>query len=186
MTYKKLSSGCPQDNAKKNAGYFSLVTFAWLNELLKQGNERPLENDDLPPLLKEDQSEELTQNLESLWFLSCNETRGQAKSKRLIKTARLWNALLRLVPASERVFVMMLASTITVVRVIQPLFLIGLLVELRKESPIYQKWIYLYAAGVCLCAWVIAIFKCHCHYRSVMIEMRMSSALLGLMYKKVE
>ena len=186
MIYEKLNSGSPHDNPKKNAGFFSLLTFAWLNGLLKQGSESPLENDDLPPLLKEDQSQELTQNLESLWFLSrCNETTGRAKSKRLIKTARLWHALLGLVPASEKVFVMMLTSTLTVVRVIQPLFLIGLLVELRKESPIYQKWSYLYAAGVCLCAWVIAIFKCHCDYRSAMIGMRMRSALLGLIYKKV-
>ena len=42
-------------------------TFSWLNNLLKQGSQRALENDDLPPLLKEDDNEALTKKLEKEW-----------------------------------------------------------------------------------------------------------------------
>ena len=155
-----------------------------MNELLKQGNKRPLENDDLPPLLKEDQSQELTQNLECLWFLSSNKS-GHIKCENWIKTARLWRALLRLVPTSEKVFVMTLAYLHMVLCVTQPLFLIGLIADLAKQYPLQQPWIYFHAAGVCLCTWLIVICKCHCDYRSSMIGMRLRSAILGLIYKKV-
>ena len=184
MAYEKLSSGSPPSNPKETAGCLSLLTFTWLNDLLKQGNERPLENDDLPPLLNEDQSQELTQHLEKEWSRSCEKT-GSVKYERWIKTSRLWLALLRMVPTSEKILVMMLASSYMVLHVMQPLFLIGLIAELMKESLVSQTWMYLYAAGVCLCTWLIAISKCHCDYRSSMIGMRIRSAVLGLLYKKV-
>ena len=172
------------ENPKRNAGFFSLLTFTWLNNLLRQGNKRPLENDDLPPLLKEDKSELLTQHLEKEWSLGCDESQ-QAKSQRWVKTARLWYALIRLVPTSERVLVMSLASLHSILRTAQPLFLIGVLGELMEGPSASQTWIYLYAAGVCLCTWLIAISQCHFDYRSSMVGMRMRSAILGLIYKKV-
>ena len=184
MDYEKLSSNSVPENPKQNAGFFSLLTFTWLNYLLRQGNKRPLENDDLPPLLKEDKSEPLTQHLEKEWSLGCDESQP-GKSHRWIKTARLWYALLRLVPTSERVLVMSLASLHAIVRISQPLFLIGMLAELMEKSSASQMWIYLYAAGVCLCTWLIAISQCHFDYRSSMVGMRMRSAILGLVYKKV-
>ena len=184
MSYERLNSGRPPENPKENAGFFSLLTFVWLNDLLKQGNEKPLENDNLPPLLKDDQSQALTQNLQTAW-LSSSENEPAKSIKRWLKTARLWLALLKIVPLSEKVLLMMLASSIAVFRVMQPLFLIGLLAELMKESLDSQRGIYLYASGVCLCTWFIAICKCHCDYRSSMVGMRMRSAILGLIYKKV-
>ena len=184
MDYQKLSSKTVPENPKHNAGFFSLLTFTWLNNLLRQGNKRPLENDNLPPLLKEDKSEPLTQHLEKEWSLGCDESQ-QGKSQRWLKTARLCSALIRLVPTSERVLVMSLASLNAIVRILQPLFLIGMLAELMEESPAFRMWIYLYAAGVCLCTWLIAISQCHFDYRSSMVGMRMRSAILGLVYRKV-
>lgn len=184
MNYEKLSSETQPENPKKNAGFFSLLTFAWLNDLLKQGNKRPLENDDLPPLLKEDQNEALVEHLQKEWILICDESKP-GESKGWMKTAKLWGAFLRIVPVSEILVVVSLAALHVTLRIMQPLFLIGLLSELMEESRVLKRWIYFHAAGVCLCAWLIAIFKCHCDYRSSMIAMRIRSAVLGLVYKKV-
>ncbi|KAJ7376022.1 hypothetical protein OS493_037414 [Desmophyllum pertusum] len=184
MSYEKLGTERLHTNPKETAGFFSLLTFTWLNDLLKLGNQRPLDNDDLPPLLEEDQSETLANNLEKEW----SRNYKPPISESWIKTARLWSALLSIVPTSEKAFVLMLASTHIVLRLMQPLFLIGLLAELTKESPLQvdHTWIYVYATGVCSSTWLIAISKCHCDYRSSMIAMRMRSALLGVIYKKVQ
>ena len=152
------------------------------NQELKLGNLRPLESDDLPALSEEDQSQTLTKSLEKEWSRNCKPANT---SITWIKTANLWLALLNLVPASEKAFVLILASTHIVLRLLQPLFLVGLLAELMKEPSVDHTWIYLYATGVCLSTWIIAISKCHCDYRATMIGMRMRSALLGVIYKKV-
>lgn len=64
MSYEKLDIGHLPTNPKEAASLFSLLSFSWLNDLLKRGNQRPLENDDLPTLLQEDQSQALTKDLE--------------------------------------------------------------------------------------------------------------------------
>ena len=182
MSYEKLNTGPSLTNPKENAGLCSLLIFAWLNDLLKRGSQRALENDDLPPLLEEDENQGLTKNLEKEWSRNC---KSEHASKTWIRSAKLWGAFWNLVPTSEKALVLTLASTHIILRLLQPLFLIGLLAELMKESSADRGWIYLSALGVCLCTWLIAISTCHCDYRSSMIGMRVRSALLGVIYKKV-
>ena len=182
MSYEKLDTGSSLTNPKENASLLSLLTFSWLNDLLKRGNQRALENDDLPPLLEEDKNQALTKNLENDWSRNC---KPELTTKTWIRSAKLWRALWNLVPTSEKALVLTLAFTHIVLRLLQPLFLIGLLAELMKESSGDRRWIYLSASGVCLSTWLIAISKCHCDYRSSMIGMRVRSALLGVIYKKV-
>ena len=181
-SYQKLNTGCLVTNPKENATLFSLLTFSWLNNLLKLGSQQALENDDLPPLLKEDDNEALTKKLEKEWSRNC---KAASTTETWIRTATLWRALWNLVPASEKVLVLSLALTHIVLRLLQPLFLIGLLAELMKESSGDRRRIYLSASGVCLSTWLMAISKCHCDYRSSMIGMRVRSALQGVIYKKV-
>jgi len=182
MSYEKLNTGRSLTNPKENASLCSLLTFSWLNDLLKRGSQRALENDDLPPLLEEDKSQALTKNLENEWSRNC---KPEHTAKTWIRTAKLWHALWNLVPISEKALVLTLASTHIVLRLLQPLFLIALLAALMKESSADRGWIYLNASGVCLSTWLIAISKCHCDYRSTMVGMRVRSALLGVIYKKV-
>ena len=182
MSYEKLNTRRSLTNPKENASLCSLLTFSWLNDLLKRGSQRAIENDDLPPLLEEDKSQALTKNLENEWSRNC---KPEHTAKTWIRTAKLWRALWNLVPISEKALVLTLASTHIVLRLLQPLFLIGLLAALMKESSADRGWIYLNASGVCLSTWLIAISKCHCDYRSTMIGMRVRSALLGVIYKKV-
>ena len=146
-SYQKLNTGCLVTNPKENATLFSLLTFSWLNSLLKQGSQRALENDDLPPLLKEDDNEALTKKLETEWSRNCKAART---TETWLRTAILWRALWNLVPTSEKALVLTLASTPKALRLLQPLFLIGLLAELMKESSGDKRGIYLSATSVCL------------------------------------
>ena len=182
MSYGKLNTGSSLTNPKENASLCSLLTFSWLNDLLKRGSQRALENDDLPPLLEEDENQGLTKNLEKEWS---RNYKSEHTAKTWTGSAKLWRALWNLTPTSEKALVLTLASTHIILRLLQPLFLVGLLAELMKESSADRGWIYLSAFGICLSTWLIAISKCHCDYRSSMIGMRVRSALLGVIYKKV-
>ena len=182
MSYEKLNTGFSLTNPKENASLFSLLTFSWLNDLLKRGSQRALENYDLLPLLEEDKNQALTDNLENESSRNC---KPELTTNTWIRSAKLWRALWSLVPTSEKALVLTLASTHIIQLLLQPLFLIRLLAELMKAPSGDRRWIYLSASGVCLSTWLIAISKCHCDYRSSMIGMRVRSALLGVIYKKV-
>ncbi|KAJ7389913.1 hypothetical protein OS493_028376 [Desmophyllum pertusum] len=54
-------------NPKRNANIFSILSFWWMGELLAIGNKRPLENEDLFPLLDEDKTQTSTEKLQGTW-----------------------------------------------------------------------------------------------------------------------
>lgn len=64
----------PEDDGKEsvnpvlNANIFSRITIWWMNKIFVTGNKRPLEEDDLFPLLEEDKSEVLTEKLQRECF----------------------------------------------------------------------------------------------------------------------
>ena len=170
-------------NPKENAGFASLVTFSWLTGLMTVGQNRPLESEDLFPLLTEDQSEELTEKLERKWQQKNAE--GESKARRW-KGLRLVRALCGITPVSEYCIMATLAILDTIARVTQPLFLIGLLGYLMKDSTaVYDPWAYSYACGISITAFVMAVSKCHLDYRSSLVGMRIRAGLLGFIYKRV-
>ena len=68
--YEKVNSdeeGKNNVNPVLNANIFSRITIWWMNKIFVTGNKRPLEEDDLFPLLEEDKSEVLTENLQQEW-----------------------------------------------------------------------------------------------------------------------
>lgn len=69
---KRHSSLQPVDDSnlsvwKKVKLGWSTITFAWLEELLKRGNEKPLEKEDLLPLPASDTSEEIFSRFSVVW-----------------------------------------------------------------------------------------------------------------------
>ena len=171
-------------NPKQNAGFWSLVTFSWLTGLMTVGKNRPLESEDMFPLLTEDQSEELTERLEAKWKETKTEENCKAKSR---KGMRLLRALWGITPVSEYCLIATLLTLDNISRLTQPLLLIELLALLMKDSPkaAYNPRAYYYACGISITAFIMAVSKCHLDYRSSMVGMRIRAGLLGFMYKRV-
>ena len=177
MTFEKVPSSQTRVNPRATAGFFSFLSFYWLNDLLKLGNARPLEADDLYPLLPEHESEKLTDTLERAWKVECK--RAEHASPSLLK------ALLSLTNLTEYLFVMTLAFSRSVNNVLIPIFASLLLATLEEKIPENNYLLYVYGLALSLCAFsavfVIQLFE----YRASLIGMKICTALTGLLYKKV-
>ena len=68
VKYERLESKTTKkENPRKNASILSILSFWWAREILAIGNKRPIENDDLFPLLDEDKSLNSAEKLQRTW-----------------------------------------------------------------------------------------------------------------------
>ena len=171
-----------KENPKKNANIFSILSFWWVGELLAIGHKRPLENDDLFPLLDEDKTQASTEKLQQTWN---EETRG-ASNKTISTGHRLLKAIIRAFSYADYVFLLSVGLLPGVCNVLQPVFLSLLLPELTKKSSVEEiSWAYVYAAGICLSSFVRAIATHQYVLHAQLIALRWKSATIGIIYKKV-
>ena len=171
-----------KENPKKNANIFSILSFWWVGELLAIGNKRPLENDDLFPLLDEDKTQTSTEKLQQTW----NEETSRASNKTNSTGHRLLKAIIRAFSFTDYVYLLSVGLLPGVCNVLQPVFLSLLLPELTKKSSVEEiSWAYVYAAGICLSSFVRAIATYQYVFRAELIALRWKSATIGIIYKKV-
>ena len=168
------------ENPKKNANIFSILSFWWVGELFAIGNKRPLENDDLFPLLDEDKTQTSTEKLQRTW----NEEAGRASSKGR-NGHRLLKALIRMFPCTDHMFLLSIVLLPAVCNVLQQVFLSLLLPELMKFSVEKFSLAYVYGAGICLSSLVRFISVHQFCFHSHLVALRWKSATVGIVYKKV-
>ncbi|EDO36998.1 predicted protein, partial [Nematostella vectensis] len=165
-------------NPKGTASLLSRLTYWWMNDIFRIGNERPLENHDQYPLLDEDQTEALTVKLEQAW----DQTRVSPGNKR----TRLLKALIRMFPGYFYVFTICAGLMGALCNVLQPVFLSMLLSQLLNEyGNKNSDWSYLYALGICLSALVRCLVLQQFADRNLLTAMRWRAATVGLIFKKV-
>lgn len=61
--YESLQQMKLKENPKEAANVLSVLSFSWMNNVFAVGNRRPLENDDLLPLINEDKTQTCTKKL---------------------------------------------------------------------------------------------------------------------------
>ena len=175
--YEKVERAIVRKNPKESANIFSMLSFSWMNSVLATGNTRPLENNDLFPLLDEDKTQGLTERLEQTWNEEC--LRGEKKRCRLLR------ALVSMFPWSEYAFLLSTAMIVGLCNVLQPLLLSMLLVVLMRESEEDFWWAYIYGAGICMSSLIRVVTNHHRSYNAYLTSMRWKAATIGLMLKKV-
>ena len=142
--YDRLESQPRQkENPRKSASVFSILFFWWVREILAIGQKRPLENDDLFPLLDEDKTQTSTEKLHKTW----NEETIPASNK-TGNGHRLLKALFRAFPLADFVFILSLGLLPAVCNVLQPVFLSLLLPELMNSHVKDSSLAYIYATGI--------------------------------------
>lgn len=181
--YDQLQSKiADKENPKKNANIFSLLSFWWVVGILGVGKKRPLENDDLFPLLDEDKTQRAAEKLERTWF---EETAKRVPGKKG-KGYRLFRALVRMFTWTDHMFVLSLFLLDAVCNLLQPVFLSLLLQELIRSSWDHLFWpAYLYAAGICLSSCIHATAAHQAGFHSHLMAVRWRSATTAVLYKKV-
>ena len=175
--YENVERASDRNNPKENANIFSILSFSWMNSILATGNTRPLENNDLFPLLDEDKTQGLTERLEETWNVEC--LRGGKKRHRL-----LW-ALVSMFPWTEHAFLLSTAMISGLCNVLQPLFLSMLLLILMEQSEEDFWWAYVYGAGICMSNLIRVPLFHQFSYNSYLTSMRWKAATIGLILKKV-
>ena len=177
--YDRLESQLKQkENPRKSASVFSILFFWWVREILVIGQKRPLENDDLFPLLDEDKTQTSTEKLHNTW----NE---ETAANKIGNRHRLLRALFRAFPFSDYVFILSLGLLPAVCNVLQPVFLSLLLPELMNSHVKDSSLAYIYATGICMSSFVRAIcIHQFCYYAQLM-GLRWKSAAIGIVYKQV-
>ena len=177
--YRKIPDGehAPAD-PQKEAGFFSLLTFWWMNGVFKTGAQRSLEESDFLPLQENDKTQHLTETIQKLWICeknNCAESGNQP---------RLWKCVMMAFSLRQLAFLLFTGLVDLTCRVLQPLLLGSLISELMSGHNRYS-FVCIYAASMFL----IAVFKSlsthQCTYNLNIIGMRIRAALKGVVYLKV-
>ena len=179
--YNRLESESKQ-NPKENANIFSILSFWWVGELLAIGNKRPLETDDLFPLLDEEKTRTSTEKLQRTWS---EETARRVPGKSG-NGHRLFRALIAMFPWTDYMFFFTTALLDSIANILQLVFLSLLLPELMKSSHREQSWTYIFAGGICLSTLVRSLTYHHLSYNTYLMALRWKSATIGIIYKKVK
>ena len=170
-----------KENPKKNASIFSILSLSWVGHILTIGNKRPLENDDLFPLLDEDKTQTSTEKLQLTWE---EETAKRVPGKRG-NGFRLLRALLRMFPWTDYMVLLFAVLIDVAATIFQPVFLSLLLMELINTSAEESWWAYFYAAGICLSTLVRVTSEYYAVYNGDLLALRWKSATIGIVYQKV-
>ena len=169
--YEKLHS---EEDAKNvnpviNANIFSRLTIWWMNKIFVTGNKRPLEEEDLFPLLEEDKSEVLTEKLQAEWEKELNKRHHG-------KRPRFWY---------EYFSIIGLVMTDMANRMTLPVllgFLISYLMGIRQLDVSFK---YILPTFICITSLGRNLAQHHYQNRSALLGMRFRAAATGLLYKKV-
>ena len=195
VVYDTIRTEEERKNPRTEAGIFSILSFWWLNGIFSAGNKRPLQNEDLFPLLQDDKCKEATEKLERLWNekitkeapIGYPRTRfpGKLLSWRPRGEGwRLFLALLKLYSWSHYTITCLLALLCGLGNVLQPLFFSLLLAELLKSSR-DTRFAYAFASGICLVSIIRVFASSHFTTRADIMPLRWKSAVVGMIYKKV-
>ena len=173
--YRKITS----TEHSGSVSFFSSLFFQWINILIKTGSERAVDENDLLPLKEENTTWFLTEELQAKW------TEETANSRIQNVKPRLWKSVFKMLTARDSVIFITASIINTICRILQPL-LLGYLIKSLMITRVQHNY-FLYG-----CASLLGINELICslsmhqfEYRCEVFGIRISSALKGLVYMKV-
>ncbi|XP_049611466.1 ATP-binding cassette sub-family C member 4 [Syngnathus scovelli] len=167
-------------NPAASANLLSKLIFWWLNPLFRAGYKRKLEEDDLYPVLAEDSSEILGQQLQRHWE---HEVREATKELRKPKLSRV------IIRCFWRIYSVLGLFTLVeeVIKVIQPVLLGYLIRYFEDYDPLNKAALYEtigYAAGLSISTMGLNLLH-HLYFFHVQrVGMKIRVAMCGMIYKK--
>jgi len=173
--YNKIS---PSED-KEEVSFVSLLFFQWMNSIFKIGSERPLDENDLLPLSKENSSTFLTDQLQANW------NKEKAKCNRNQKKPRLWKCVIKLISVKDAIIIVSTDALRSISTLLQPLLLGYLISILMSSEPQKDNLLYGCTLALCINSIIGALCMHHYDYRCELLGIRISCALKGLIYYKV-
>ena len=176
--YKKISS--TSDSAEK-VSFVSFLLLQWMNDVMKTGSKRTLEEEDFVPLSNENTSQSATELLDKKW------KEEVANSIRKKKTPKLWKSVLRMISLREAVFVVCCDVLFAISSLLSPL-LVGHLIFMLMSPETHQNNILhgcVLAIAMAVTTLVGSLGMQHFGYAGEIMGIRLSNAVQGLVYRKV-
>ena len=165
-------------NPREKAGFFSLLTFSWLNNVLKLGTKQPLEEKHLFEVETSYQAERLVADLEREWLA---EERSSVQNRR---KPRLWKAMMTVIPCRDYIIVAFLRFVYAITFHVLPLIIWFFLRGISTASEVSYKATMPFVIGMCLVAITRSVCQGHGVFKSEMITTRLKVAVIGFVYKK--
>ena len=147
--------------------------------MLKQGNKRPLIEEDLFHLPEDYKAEILVEEAERYWL----EELKRSQSRR--KKPRLWKAMVRLIPWKSGLIMIILKTLESLSFVFLPLCLWLVLKTLNDGPDLDMKLVSIYVALLGLTSLIKALTTHHYDFLTELWGLKLKVALIGLVYKKV-
>ena len=175
--YKKI----PKDDDAEKVSFVSLLLFQWMNSVFKTGSERALDENDFLPLAKENTTSSVTECLQTKW----NDEITNSKEKE--KKPKLWKSIFRMFSVKDILFVVFTGVLYVIYCLLSPLFL-GYLMNILISSE-QQENNLLYGCALAVAMGINTLVGCfamhHFSYQCELQGIRISSAIKGLVYRKV-
>ena len=173
--YEKVTKTAQEENFS----FFSVLFFQWMSIILKTGNERAIEKDDLLPLKEENATSFLSEKLQSSWNQETDS------GKRYCKGPKLWKSVLKMISVKEAIIITLTGSLRTFSNILQPLLLGYLLESLRNAEQKHNYFVYICALGIGINELFAALNVHHFSFQCEMLGIKISGGLKGLVYNKV-
>lgn len=166
-------------NPREKASFFSLITFSWLNDILKLGSKQPLDESLLFPVGTSNKAERLVAELEREWLA---EQRGTAHQR---TKPRLWRAMMRTISRRDYIILAFLRLCYTLTFHALPVLIWFFLRSISAGSGITYKTSLPFVIGISLVAITRTVVSGQAVFKADVLAIRIKVAVMGLVYKKV-
>ena len=175
--YKKI----PNDDSAEKVSFVSLLLFQWMNSVFKTGSERALDENDFLSLSNENTASSVTKRLETKWNDEITNSKGKEKKP------KLWKSIFMLLSVKKVLIIVFTGVLYAISCLLAPLFLGFLLTILisgeQQENKLFYGCALAVAMGINTLVGCFAMH--HFFYQCEVQGIRISSAIKGLVYRKV-
>ena len=163
----------------EKVSFVSSLFFRWMNEVLKKGSQRPLDQNDFLPLSDENSGRFVTDKLRKSWESEKHHCKMNGKRP------KLWKSVFYMLSAKDVIIILMGNILCTTSRLLFPLFLGYLVSKLMSTEAENTYRLYACALAMCLNGLIGGLGMHQDSYRCEILGIKIGSALRGLVYQKV-
>ena len=172
--YMKISG-----DKDEKVSFVSSLFFRWMNEVLKKGSQRPLDQNDFLPLSDENSGRFVTDKLRKSWESEKHHSKMNGKRP------KLWKSVFDVLSAKDVIIILTGNILCTTSRLLFPLFLGYLVSKLMSTEEENNYQLYTCALAMCLNGLIGGLGMHQQDYRCEILGIKIGSALRGLVYHKV-
>ena len=163
----------------KKVSFVSSLFFCWMNGVLKEGSQRPLDQNDFLPLSDENSGRFVTDKLRKSWESEKHHCKVNGKRP------KLWKSVFDMLSAKDVIIILTGNILSTTSRLLFPLFLGYLVSKLMSTEAENTYQLYACALAMCLNGLIGGLGMHQQDYRCEILGIKIASALRGLVYQKV-